>query len=244
MNTSNQLEQIANDIASWVPGIIASLIILIIGYLIALALKAASEAALKSLGINRKLSESPEGNIVRKITRDPSAFVGKVIFWVVFILIITFAILALDIQVLNQIIYSIYGYVPEIIASLIILIVAIALATGISSLTIKLIGDTPTGRVVSAVAPSLIMIIAIFMILVQLGIATPIVIITYIALIGAMSLGFALAFGLGGRDIAGQILEEAYRKSRENFQQARRDMEIAKSRGQQKFEQVKRRYSK
>jgi len=56
--------------------------------------------------------------------------------------------------------------------------------------------------VVRAAAPALIMAIAVFMILTQLGIATVIVVINNIALIGAVALGAALAFGLGGRDAA------------------------------------------
>ena len=64
------------------------------------------------------------------------------------------------------------------------------------------------------------MAIAAFMILDQLKIATNIVVITYAALVGAVALGMALAFGLGGRDVAGRLLETAYArgwKSRTTF---------------------------
>jgi hypothetical protein len=54
--------------------------------------------------------------------------------------------------------------------------------------------------------------IAVFMVLNQLRIATDIVTITYAALMGAVALGAALAFGLGGRDVASRMLEEAYRR--------------------------------
>jgi hypothetical protein len=59
------------------------------------------------------------------------------------------------------------------------------------------------------------MAIAVFMILNQLKIATDIVIITYAALMGAVALGMALAFGLGGRDVASRMLEDAYRSGQE-----------------------------
>ena len=61
-------------------------------------------------------------------------------------------------------------------------------------------------------APALVMGIAVFMVLNQLRIATDIVTITYAALMGAVALGAALAFGLGGRDVASRMLEEAYRR--------------------------------
>ena len=70
------------------------------------------------------------------------------------------------------------------------------------------------------------MAIATFMILDQLNIAPAIVEITYIALLGSVALGMALAFGLGGRGVAGRMLEEAYRSGRQ-----RRD-EVREYRGQ------------
>ena len=57
--------------------------------------------------------------------------------------------------------------------------------------------------------------IATFMILDQLNIAPAIVEITYIALLGSVALGMAIAFGLGGRDVAARLLEDAYRQGRE-----------------------------
>lgn len=63
----------------------------------------------------------------------------------------------------------------------------------------------------STVVPTLIMAVAGFMILDQLEIAETIVTITYASLLGAIALGMALAFGLGGRDVAARMLEGAYR---------------------------------
>ena len=76
-------------------------------------------------------------------------------------------------------------------------------------------GDTPTGKVVGSVVPVLVMAIAAFMILNQLQIAPEIVTITYAALIGGVFLAMALAFGLGGREVAGRMLGDAYDRGRE-----------------------------
>jgi hypothetical protein len=68
------------------------------------------------------------------------------------------------------------------------------------------------------------MTIATFMILDQLQIAETIVTITYAGLIGAIALGAALAFGLGGRDVAGRMLESAYAEGQGASGQAKDDM--------------------
>jgi hypothetical protein len=82
-------------------------------------------------------------------------------------------------------------------------------------------GETPTGKVVRSVAPILILAIGTFMVLDQLQIAPQIVTITYAALLGGLSLAMALAFGLGGREPAGQMLSEAYDRERERRRDGR-----------------------
>ena len=100
-------------------------------------------------------------------------------------------------------------------------------------------GDTPTGKVVGSVVPVLVMAIATFMILNQLQIAPEIVTITYAALIGGVFLAMALAFGLGGREVAGRMLADAYDKGQEQRGQVRRDMEVGKERGKQDAQRAK-----
>jgi hypothetical protein len=77
-----------------------------------------------------------------------------------------------------------------------------------------------------------VMGIAIFMILNQLRIAPEIVQITYTALIGALALGLALAFGLGGREVAAELLRGAYQKGQEHKGQVKADMQKGKERAQ------------
>jgi hypothetical protein len=77
------------------------------------------------------------------------------------------------------------------------------------------------------------------MILNQLRIAPEIVTITYAALIGGVFLAMALAFGLGGREVAAQMLGDAYDKGREQRGQVRRDVERGKDRAEDDAQRVK-----
>src|SRR5918912_4169006 len=100
-------------------------------------------------------------------------------------------------------------------------------------------GDTPLGKIVATAVPVVVMSIATFMILEQLKIATQIVTITYAAIWGAIALGTALAFGLGGRDVAARMLEGAYQKGQENRAQFRRDLDRGRARAREQAQQVK-----
>jgi hypothetical protein len=118
-------------------------------------------------------------------------------------------------------------------------VIAGVVAAAVGGLVARTMGDTPTGKIVGSVVPVLVMAIATFMILNQLQIATEIVTITYAALIGGVFLAMALAFGLGGRDVAARMLSDAYDKGQQEKDTVKRDMQVGKERGKQDAERAK-----
>lgn len=70
-------------------------------------------------------------------------------------------------------------------------------------------------------------------------IAEGIVMITYTALIGAVALGLALAFGLGGRDVAARLLEQAYESGRQNASSAKSEVQRASLNAKRQARQAK-----
>lgn len=93
------------------------------------------------------------------------------------------------------------------VAAILISVVVGAVAGWLGRTVPRLLGDSPMGKLAASALPVLVMAIAVLMILNQLRIATDIVTITYAALIGAVAVGKALAFGLGGRAVASRMLE-------------------------------------
>jgi uncharacterized protein YacL len=164
--------------------------------------------------------------------------VGGVVFWVIMLFVISSAIGTLGIPALTGFMNLVLSYLPNVIAALLIFIAAAAVAVAISGLSQRTLGDTPTGQVVRAGAPALIMAIAVFMILTQLHIAPVIVTATYIALIGAIALGSALAFGLGGQDAARDMINSGYRKAQEHYDTIARDAQLARERGRRDAERA------
>ena len=128
---------------------------------------------------------------------------------------------------------------PNLLAALLIFLVASAIAAAVATLVTRTMGETATGRIVRAVAPVLIMGIAVFMILDELEIAESIVVITYAALMGAIALGMALAFGLGGRDVASQMLQGAYVAGQRSVPQVRQDVQQGRDRAKQEAERLR-----
>jgi len=121
-----------------------------------------------------------------------------------------------------------------------IFVIAAALAGAIAGVVAKTMGDTPTGKLVETVVPGVIMAIAGFMILTQLRIAPQIVTITYAAIVGMLALAGALAFGLGGRDVAARIWSDAYDRAGDARDQAKDDVGTARQRVEEQRVQERR----
>ena len=230
----DSIQQGLNSFIGFIPNVIGFLIILLIGYIIAKVVKTAITKGLQALKLDRHLHDSDAGQYVEKVSpgASPSKLIATVVFWFIFLFAISAAVGALKIAALTVFITKVQTFLPNIIVAVLIFVIAAALAGAVGGATHKLMGDTPTGKVVRAVVPGLILAIATFMVLNQLHIAPAIVTITYAALIGMLALAGALAFGLGGRDLAAKMLSDAYDKGQENKDQVKDDMRTGRDRAE------------
>lgn len=225
----------------FIPNLIAFLVILLIGWLIAKVVRTVVNKLMDSLGVDKALHDSQAGEYVEKISPDakPSHLIGATAYWFIFLFAISAAVGALKIPALTTFIAQIQAFLPNIVAAIIIFVVAAVLAGTVAGAVAKLMGDTPTGKVVASVVPGLILAIGLFMVLNQLHIAEQIVTITYAALLGMLALAGALAFGLGGRDVASRMLGDAYDKGREKQDDVKRDMQQGKQRAERQADRAK-----
>ena len=216
MDIGDSLQNALDGLIGFLPNLLAFVVILIIGYIVAKVVKALAAKLLDKVGVDRMLTESQGGRFVDRALPGASASGGiaRLLFWFVFAFFIVAAIGALRLDALTGFMNNVLNYLPNVIVAILIFVVAAAVAGIAGSAASRVFGDRPTGRIVGAVVPALVMVIATFMILDQLQIAPHIVSIAFAATMFAIALGLALAFGLGGRDVARQMLEEAYAKGR------------------------------
>ena len=238
---SESLQEGFDKFFAFLPNIIGFLVILVVGYFIAKLVKTIAAKALEKVGLDKTLHESEAGQYAEKVSpgSKPSRLIGAIAFWLIFVFVLSAAIGALGIPAVTTFMNEVLAYLPNVIAAVIIFVLAGAVAGLIGGLVHKTMGDTPTGKLLRAAVPGLVMVIAVFMILNQLHIAEEIVTITYAALLGSLALGMALAFGLGGRDVAGRMLEDAYDKGQDKKDEAKDDLDKGKERAQDKAQEAR-----
>ena len=241
VKVGDSAQQGLNSFFGFIPNLIGFFVILIVGYIIARIVKSVIAKLLDKAGLDRHLHSGQTGEYVQKVSPDasPSKLIASVVFWFIFLFVLSAAIGALKIPAVTAFMNQVLAYLPNVVVAVLIFVIAGVVAAAVAGLVAKTMGDTPTGKVVASVVPALVMGIAIFMILNQLKIAPEIVQITYTALIGALALGLALAFGLGGREVAAEMLRNAYQKGQEQKGQVKADMEKGKERAQEQADRVR-----
>ena len=235
----DELDRAGDVVALWAPKLLAALVVLIVGYIIAKVVSGLIARALRGAGLDRTLRSGQGGQFVQRVTQSPSGVLGRIAFWALLLGTLSLAASVLGIAALTAFVGAIFAYLPNVIAAILIFLVAGALAAGVATLVGRLMGDTPLGKIIATAAPILIMTIATFMILEQLKIAHDIVVTTYTLLLGAIALGSALAFGLGGRDVAARMLEGAYSKGQQNKEQFKQDLGQGKERAQEQVDRAR-----
>ena len=241
VNVGDSVQTGLDGLFEFLPKLLGFIVILAIGWIVAKVVKGVVTKLLERVGLDRALHSGSAGQYVNRAAPDlkPSSTIGSLAFWFIFLGALAIAVSQLGIAALDNFVAAIGAYIPNIIAAVLIFVVAGVIAAAVGGLVARTMGDTPTGKVVGSVVPVLVMAIATFMILNQLQIAPEIVTITYAALIGGVFLAMALAFGLGGREVAHRLLSDAYDKGQEQRGQVRRDMELGKQRGEQDARRAK-----
>jgi|SRR5688572_24082265 len=221
----------------FLPRLLGFLLILLIGYIVARVVATVVGKLLEKVGVDRKLRESSASRHVDAVLPGASASAGiaRVVFWLIFVFFIVAAIGALGIPAATGFMNQVLAYLPNVIVAILIFVVAALLSGAVAAAVVRFMGDTPTGKVVSSVVPALIMVIAFFMILEQLQIAPEIVRIAFTAVMFALALGLALAFGLGGREIAADLLRQARDKGSDAVRQGKQDAQVGADRAQAEY---------
>src|SRR5918992_5135769 len=198
---------------SYIPQLIGAIVILIVGYVVARVLQAVVGRVLQGIGFDRWMER---GGIKQFFDRaetnqTPASILGALVFWFVFIIAITMAADALGIPQVSVVLAQLVAYIPSIIAAILILILAALLANFISGIVRGATGSD----ILASIARYAIIVYAAFAALTQLGIAVQLTANTFLIILGAVALAGAIAFGIGGREVAGEIIQKAYNRSSE-----------------------------
>jgi hypothetical protein len=209
---AQRLEEGIRQIVLFLPRLLAALGILMAGFAIAKMVERGTDIALHRIGFDRWMKEGGVSEALERAgTRlDPSTVLAKLVFWTVMLLVILLAADALGIEAVNTLFAELVAYIPSVIAAVIVLVLGILIGEFVKDLVLASAGGLPGGTTLARAAKASVILLAVFMALDQLEIAQDIVLVSFIAVVGAAALAAGIAFGLGGKEIAAEIARGWY----------------------------------
>jgi hypothetical protein len=236
MTFLERLQSSFAQFAEFVPALFGALIILFAGYLLAKLVERGTERVLRRMRLNYLLER---GGVMQAVERsgshfNPSRVLANLVFWFVMFVVIMIAANALGMETLADVFSELVGYIPSMMAAIVLLIVGIVLGRFVGGLILASAGAIQGGPTLARVGRWGVILLAIFMALQQLGIANEIVVTAFAILFGAVALALALSFGLGNRELAGEITRawyERYKAERDAIAAAERESEAIRCSG-------------
>lgn len=203
-------------LAAFGPNLLAMLVVLAVGAVLAGALHLAVRVALPRLGFDRLAERLGIAVVLERagIRGTPSQIVGLACAWAVLAVFVLLAIAALDIAVAMGLIAQAFQYLPQLIVGVAILILGGLVAGFVrrSVLIAAVNAGLPSARLLAGGAHAGLMILAAAMALEHFGVGRQVILVAFTVLFGGVVLALALAFGLAGRDLARDLLERATRQ--------------------------------
>ncbi len=210
---TNSLQSVWMGVASFIPTLIAALIIVLIGWIVGAIFYKFVYQLVKLAKIDNALRAAGFEKIVEKsgFRLDTGMFLGKLVEW---FFIIVFLVAALDILGLKQVTAFlsdvVLGYLPQVIVAVLIILIAAVVSEAMQKVVVGMAQSAglKSGHFAGKITKWAIWIFAILAAILQLGIATSFINTIFTGIIIAVSLAVGLAFGLGGQQAAANYLEK------------------------------------
>lgn len=205
-----------NTVLSSLPRLLGFVLVLVAGWLISSLLARGVAMVLQAVHFNDLARRSGFAGFVQKmgVRQDAAMVLAGVVKWFVrlFALVVAFDLLGLP--AVSVVLQQLLLWLPNLVVALVVLVIGGLAANALSQLVRGTTAEAGFNNpdVLAAVTKVAVWSFAIVVAVSQLGIATTLINTLLIGVVGALALASGLAFGLGGRDRAAQILDQLGRR--------------------------------
>lgn len=215
------------------PSLLGAIFILLFGWLFSKLISGGIRRLLKAIKFDKLADRIKAGELLEKanIKLAPSALVGKFVYWILILLVITTAADTLGWAAISDEISKLLSYLPHLLSAILFFSVGIYIATFARDLisgASKTLGIS-TGRIISSFVFYLLFLLVTLTALKQAGIDTAILTSNLLLIIGAIMAAAAISYGIASKDVLANILASFF--SRKTFRKGQ-VIEIDGQRGQ------------
>jgi hypothetical protein len=201
------------SVALYLPRVLATLSIIIVGWIIAALLRVLMRWLLRWIRFDALSERMGLAQVLKGADLPPaSVLAGTIVFWLVFLGFLLSGIDVLGLTALQGLVAGFGAFVPRLVVALAILAVGLVVANFAwrATLLAAVNARMASPRLISNVVRALILILAVAMALEQIAVAQTVVLTAFAIAFGAVMAGLAIAFGIGGGSLARRFLEQQF----------------------------------
>lgn len=214
--TMERLSDLWGGVLGLIPVLLGAIIIFIIGWFVSVGIGKLITEVLKKLKFNRIFERGAWKEALAKaeFTVDAAGFIGAIVKWVLVIVFLMAAVEVLGLKEFAGLLKDILAYLPNVVVAAFIFVVAVILADILEKVVRASVESIKVGygHLVGVIIKWSIWVFAFSIILVQLGVGTVLVQTVFTGLVAVIVIAAGIAFGLGGKEIAADVLKDVYRK--------------------------------
>lgn len=226
-----------------IPRIIGFVLILVIGWFIATLIGKGVAALLRGINFNGLAERSGFAGFVKKmgIDTDSAGFLALIAMWFIRLIVLVVAFDALGLPAVSDVLRQFLLWIPNLVVALVVLVIGGLAAKALGGLVRGVTAEAGFSNpdLLAKIAQTAVWAFAIVIAVNQIGIAATLVNTLFMAIVGALALAAGLAFGLGGKETAGEMVKEWREQSKDVAPKLERAADAAGNLAERKANEVR-----
>ncbi len=196
------------------PSLLAAGLIMLAGYFVARQLQRWTDRTLERLHFKRFADAGGLTEAVGRVRLDPVHAIGKLIFWLTMLVAVLLASSALGLENVREMFGRMLAFIPTLLSATMVVILGMIIGEFVRALIVASAGAVEGVTTVAKLTKGAMVTIACFMALQLVGVSEELVTAAFTLVVGSIALAAGLAFGLGNRQLAGEITRRWYEEGR------------------------------
>ncbi|HRH82074.1 MAG TPA: hypothetical protein PLW81_13595 [Thiobacillaceae bacterium] len=204
------------ELASFIPQLLAALVLLAVGWILAKLARTGLTRLLHALKFDQITERSGLEAFLKQAELDVSVskILGSLVYWLIILIMIVTVANSLGLGMVADLFNKVVLYIPNVIVSILVLVFGSILARFVNRIVFAWLNNIGfTGALTVSTFSEYAMLVFVFFVAIeQLQIAHELITAAFIIAFGAIGLAFAIAFGLGARDWAARMVQQMTEK--------------------------------
>lgn len=209
---------LVNQLVSFVPRLVSSIIILTLGFIVARLVRKVVKVILAKIGLDKVGEKLNEIDLVKSLNKQIklSAVIAQVLYFFIVLIFATAAAEMLNVAALTDLVVGITNLIPRLIVAGVITVVGLFIADSLKKLVVGMCHsfNISGGRMLGTLVFFFLFIITLINALGQTGLNTGLLESSFILLMGGIIFAFAIGYGIASRNVLANILSSFYAKNK------------------------------